>query len=83
MKIPLVIRARKWSAAVLAVLFFAADRSPAQFLEVSVRVESVLWPSIPSLPQIEHRHTNNVRCVFGTNLWMMRGGFALNAKASY
>jgi hypothetical protein len=87
MKTQFANRAPKLSVVILAGLLLAVRSSSAQWVEVSFQLESVIWPASPSVPlPPEHRHTNTVRCVFGStdlDLWSVEGDFLSNAKATY
>ncbi len=64
----------------LVWLALAAQPCAAQWLEVSLRVESVFPRMGTSGLETEHRRTNDVRCVFGANTWLIEGEFARNAR---
>jgi hypothetical protein len=83
MKFILTNNSQKWGAAILSCLLLVTERSPAQFVEVSLQIEGISWPQSSAAQQTENRRTYTARCVFGTNNWLIEGEFALNAKETW
>jgi hypothetical protein len=69
--------------ALLPCLLLSSQHSPAQYVEVSARIEGTSWPYSPSGEKTEHRRSYTTRCIFGTNLWCIEDDFPLNAKRTW
>jgi hypothetical protein len=76
-------KAQKWGAAFFCCLLLVTARSPAQFVEVSMQIEGTSWALNSAGQLAEHRRTNSVRCVFGTNDWLIEGEFTRNSKETW
>jgi hypothetical protein len=75
-------QARKWGVALLLCLWLEAEHSSAQFVEVACHLETT-WLESSSGKPTQHRSTNDVQCIFGTNLWLIAGDFSANAKYTW
>jgi hypothetical protein len=59
----------------------ATESAPAQFVEVNAEIEGIQSNSITG--KIRSRRVYHVKCIVGTNSWIMEGDFPVNARDTY
>src|SRR5438552_1910479 len=93
MKNPLANRTRTWM--LIIFLLFTLQRVAAQYMELTVEIELNGWhfwffedetnqsAKRKTAPKSIFSKAYTVRCLVGTNTWMMKGDFIANADATY